>query len=76
MNVANASFRYCILFSRITLDTPVRDILGPCFRLSSDLLTNNVNLRDLLAHKVGTPPYFHALVVGFPENTSRVELVR
>lgn len=62
--------------NRITLDTPIKEILGPCFRLSSDLLTDNVNLRDLLAHKVGTPPYFHALVVGFPKETTREELVR
>ncbi|KAJ8297521.1 hypothetical protein KUTeg_024052 [Tegillarca granosa] len=60
----------------ITWDTPIRDILGHSFRLYDNLRTENVNLRDLLSHKVGTPPYFRALLVGFSENMTREDFVR
>ncbi|KAH3781630.1 hypothetical protein DPMN_159530 [Dreissena polymorpha] len=61
---------------RVTWDTPIYDILGATFRLSDDLLTRETTLRDLLAHKVGTPSYFHALLVGFDANMTRADLVK
>lgn len=60
----------------ITWDTPIKDILGGDFRLSDDLRTENANLRDVLAHKLGVPGYFSALMVGFYPKLTREELVR
>ncbi|XP_069129074.1 uncharacterized protein [Argopecten irradians] len=60
---------------RITWDTPLRSILGSDFRLVNKLCSENVNLRDLLAHKVGVPGFFNALLVGFPENVTRDEFI-
>ncbi|XP_046569203.1 protein flp-like [Haliotis rubra] len=60
----------------VTFDTPIRDIIGDSFKLSDDVRTNLVSLRDLLSHRVGVPAYFKALVVGFPENVDRSEVVR
>ncbi|XP_062603662.1 uncharacterized protein LOC134265473 [Saccostrea cucullata] len=58
-----------------TWDTPIAQILGPSFRLANDLLSKNVNFRDLLAHKVGVPSNFGALLVGFPENLTRQQFI-
>ncbi|KAK3599922.1 hypothetical protein CHS0354_012564 [Potamilus streckersoni] len=60
----------------IDWDTPIKDILKENFRLSDELRTNQVNLRDVLAHKVGIPENFHALLVGFSENVTREDFVR
>ncbi|XP_046329452.2 putative beta-lactamase-like 1 [Haliotis rufescens] len=60
----------------VTFDTPIRDIIGDSFKLSDDVRTNLVSLRDLLSHRVGVPAYFKALVVGFPETVDRSEVVR
>ncbi|VDI63706.1 Hypothetical predicted protein [Mytilus galloprovincialis] len=61
---------------RYNWDTPIKDILGNDFRLFDDIRTDNINLRDLLGHKVGVPGYFEPLLVGFPENTSREEFIK
>ncbi|XP_060074177.1 protein flp-like [Ylistrum balloti] len=61
--------------SRFTWDTPIQKILGNGFRLINKLRSENVNLRDLLAHKVGVPGFFNALLVGFPENVTRGEFI-
>ncbi|XP_061184961.1 uncharacterized protein LOC133192977 [Saccostrea echinata] len=58
-----------------TWDTPIAQIMGPSFRLANDLLSKNVNFRDLLAHKVGVPSNFGPLLVGFPENLTRQQFI-
>ena len=50
--------------------------MGSSLRMSDDLRTREVNLRDLLAHKVGVPPYFGAFMTGFDADITREELVR
>lgn len=65
-----------VLSFSYTWDTPIAHILGPSFRLANDLLSKSVNLRDVLAHKVGVPSNFSPLLVGFPENTTREDFVR
>ncbi|XP_033742502.1 gigasin-6-like [Pecten maximus] len=60
---------------RFTWDTPIQSILGSGFHLINKLRSENVNLRDLLAHKVGVPGFFNALLVGFPENVTREEFI-
>lgn len=64
------------VYFRYTWDTPIKDILGGNFKLFDDVRTENINLRDLLGHKVGIPGFFEPLLVGFPENTTREEFVR
>lgn len=63
-------------FSRYNWDTPIREIIGDKFKLFDDTRTKNVNFRDLLSHKVGVPGYFEPLLVGYPENTTREDLIR
>ncbi|ESO88438.1 hypothetical protein LOTGIDRAFT_165563 [Lottia gigantea] len=60
----------------VTWETSVKSILGDEFRLSDDLRTDMVNIEDLLAHRVGTPAYFNALLVGFPEEVTRLNLIK
>jgi len=66
----------CLIFFRWTWDTAIREILGSTFRLWDKERTDHVTLRDLLAHRVGIPSNFNALLVGLPENMSRTELIR
>ncbi|CAH1777837.1 unnamed protein product [Owenia fusiformis] len=56
-------------------DTPIVKIFGDTFQLMDDMRTQNVNIRDLLSHRVGVPSYFTALLTGFPSTISRKELV-
>ncbi|XP_070564933.1 uncharacterized protein [Ptychodera flava] len=58
----------------IDWDTPVKSILGDCFRLPGDFRTSEVCLRDILAHKVGL--YENFLLMVMNTNISREELTR
>ncbi|KAK6173053.1 hypothetical protein SNE40_016587 [Patella caerulea] len=60
----------------VTWETSVKSILGDEFQLSDDVRTDLVNIQDLLSHRVGTPAYFNALLVGFPEDVTREKLIR
>ncbi|XP_077978990.1 uncharacterized protein LOC144434413 [Glandiceps talaboti] len=55
----------------INWDTPLRRFLDDCFRLPDEFRTNEVNLRDLLAHKMGLAESFLLLVMN--TNISRAE---
>ncbi len=54
----------------------MHQFLADTVYMSDGLRTQQVNLRDILAHKVGVPPYFVALLVGYPAHVTREELVR
>ncbi|XP_045203141.2 protein flp-like [Mercenaria mercenaria] len=62
--------------NNLTWNTRIRDLLGPSFELSDKLRTDHVTIQDILSHRIGTPSNFHPLLVGFPGNLSRAELVK
>ncbi|CAH1775116.1 unnamed protein product [Owenia fusiformis] len=57
----------------LTWDTRIRDIMGNSFHLADEERTNQATIRDLLAHKLGIPGYFGALMSGM--EVDRKELV-
>ena len=73
----NGIIQYLCLFfpHSYTWDTPITDILKD-FRFDDELRSKYTNLRDLLAHRLGYLSNFLALLVGFPENTTRKDFVR
>ncbi|CAL1534473.1 unnamed protein product [Lymnaea stagnalis] len=59
----------------ITMDTPIRSYY-PDFRVSDELRSSTATLRDLLSHRMGLPSFFQPLVMGFPADMSRDDLMQ
>jgi CubicO group peptidase (beta-lactamase class C family) len=55
-------------------DTPVKQYLGEDFALYDETLTEQVTLRDLLAHRTGIQSQLIPSVLGYPEGTTRDKL--
>ena len=78
MSVTSVVIEKCLIiidFS-VTWDTPLHTFMGDSVRMYDDLLTKQVNIRDILSHKMGVPPYFVALLVGYPTEVTRQEVVK
>ncbi|XP_071088670.1 uncharacterized protein [Haliotis cracherodii] len=43
---------------KITWDAPLREVLGPNFRLQDEFRSEEASLRDLLSHRLGMPSYW------------------
>ena len=83
-NYNRGTLQFCLVILKnsngyifsLTLDKPIKEILGPDFYFYTDILTTHCTLRDLLSHSTGIPDFFLPLMAILPKDETRKEFVR